>query len=103
MTVTIKENVKDNKAKRVIIYTAGFIFSLLLQFIVFTNVNSIRVLIYNNFNEIFGLLFIFAAPLGWVFAGGIIGLPVFFIFLILDVFMSDDKKHVKTGVNNKNA
>lgn len=103
MTVTIKENVKDNKAKRVIIYTAGFIFSLLFQFIVFINVNPIREFIYNNFNEVFGLLFILAIPLCWVFSAGLIGLPVFFIVLILDVFIHDDKKHVKTGVNNENG
>lgn len=103
MADSIKENVKGNKAKRVIIYTAGFIFSLLLQFIVFINVNPIREFIYNNFNEVFGLLFILAIPLFWVFSGVIIGLPVFFIFLILNVFISDYKKHVKTGVNNKNA
>lgn len=95
MADSIKENVKGNKAKRVIMYSAGFIFSLLFQFIVFINVNPIREFIYNNFNEVFGLLFILAIPLCWVFSAVLIGLPVFFIVLILDVFMHDHKKMLK--------
>lgn len=97
MTDAVKGNGKRHKARRIVIYSAGFILSLFLQFTVLKNVNFIRVHIYNNFNEIIGMLLILASPLIWVFAGGVIGLPVFFIVLILDVFMHDDKKNVKQG------